>query len=138
MRGIRARAAACSSYHHISRSCNMLYAGWGMGAGAERHSGQVLERCPRSRSGTREAHMPSDQISINVICPECKSVGVLVWEKTKSDRVLVSVTRNFYERISKKAPYSIEIVCLGCEHRSLRADPAFGLRARIEGGRVPP
>ena len=49
--------------------------------------------------------MPSDQISINVICPKCKSVGVVVWEKTKSDRVLVSVTRNFYERISKKAPY---------------------------------
>jgi hypothetical protein len=63
--------------------------------------------------------MPSDhygpsQIPTNITCPKCKAVGVVVWEKIKGERVLVGVSNNFYERLSKNAPYEIELVCLGC------------------------
>ena len=54
------------------------------------------------------------QVSNNIICPKCMAVGVVVWELAGAEQSLVSVTRNFYERISKKAPFPIELVCDRC------------------------
>jgi hypothetical protein len=41
-------------------------------------------------------------------------MGVVVWEKDGNSRSLVSLSNGFYERISKKEPYPIEIVCREC------------------------
>jgi hypothetical protein len=54
------------------------------------------------------------EFSANIICPKCGTVGVAVWEKVGAERSLIRLTRNFYERLSKKDPFPIEIVCLGC------------------------
>lgn len=51
---------------------------------------------------------------VNVICPKCGAVGVVVWEDDKGGPTLVSLSKNFYERISKKRPYAIELVCDSC------------------------
>jgi len=50
----------------------------------------------------------------NIICPKCGAVGVVIWENENSDdRTLVSLSRNFYEKIPKKTPYPMELVCDG-------------------------
>lgn len=54
------------------------------------------------------------EISTNITCPKCNAVGVVVWETGGPERILVSLTRNFYERLSKKPPFQIELVCDGC------------------------
>ena len=52
---------------------------------------------------------------VNVICPKCGAVGVVLWEDENNEgRSLVSLSKNFYERISKKQPYPIELVCHSC------------------------
>jgi hypothetical protein len=83
------------------------------------HSGQLLQRCPRSRSQGWEARMSSHdpeppQVPTNITCPKCKAIGVVVWEMAGAERCLVSLTRNFHERISKIDPFPIELVCHGC------------------------
>jgi hypothetical protein len=54
------------------------------------------------------------QFSVHIICPKCAAVGVVVWERDAAQNSLVSLSRGFYERISKKHPYSIELVCHEC------------------------
>ena len=53
-------------------------------------------------------------VSINITCPKCRSIGVAVWELGGSEPSLISVSRNFYERISMKARFNIELVCDVC------------------------
>lgn len=60
-------------------------------------------------------HIQPGQYSFDIICPRCKERGVIVWENTGGERTLVSLTQEFYERISKKSPYSIELVCTNCD-----------------------
>ena len=59
---------------------------------------------------------PSRRIEPRIsFAPSAGAVGVVIWENENSDdRTLVSLSRNFYERIAKKNPYPIEIVCDGC------------------------
>jgi hypothetical protein len=54
------------------------------------------------------------EFSTNVTCPKCKSIGVADWEKIGAERSLIRLSRNFYERLSRKVPYPIEVVCLEC------------------------
>jgi hypothetical protein len=63
--------------------------------------------------------MPSDkselhQISTNIICPGCGAVGVIIWETIDGKRSLVRLSRIFYERLARKTPYPIELVCYDC------------------------
>ena len=63
--------------------------------------------------------MPSQQFDsqnrgVNVVCPKCGAVGVVVWEDDPRGPTLVSLSKNFYERLSKKKPYPIELVCDSC------------------------
>jgi len=51
-----------------------------------------------------------------VKCPRCGKTGCLVWDSAvrKKSRNLVQIDGDFYERMSKKPPYAIELVCEGC------------------------
>lgn len=61
----------------------------------------------------KSGHLPP-QYSMEMCCPKCRSRATLVWEKSGADRTLVRLTGQFYERLSSKAPYPIELVCLKC------------------------
>jgi hypothetical protein len=54
------------------------------------------------------------QFSINIICPKCGTVGVVVWESAAGQTSLVRLSNGFYERLAKKDPYPIELVCHDC------------------------
>jgi hypothetical protein len=54
------------------------------------------------------------QFTVNIICPKCSALGVVVWEKDGAQRSLVSLSKGFYERLSKEDPYPIELVCHEC------------------------
>jgi len=57
------------------------------------------------------------QFSVNITCPKCRAIGVVVWEKDGAHRSLVSLSNGFYERMSEKDPYPIELVCRECGTR---------------------
>lgn len=57
-----------------------------------------------SLGGTFSYH--SDKIH----CPKCNKRGQISWDGTQ----FIEVTGGFYERLSKKAPYPIELVCGDC------------------------
>jgi hypothetical protein len=53
--------------------------------------------------------------SDTIICPHCGRTGVIHWEEGKNaDRNLLAIEGAFYERLCKKAPHPIELVCAGC------------------------
>lgn len=60
-------------------------------------------------------NIQSKQLSFQIVCPRCREDGVIVWEDFDGEPSLVSLTRDFYERISKKSPYGIELVCTNCD-----------------------
>lgn len=51
-----------------------------------------------------------------IYCNHCGKHGRLYWENDPhaTRQVLVRIDGDFYERIRKKAPYPIELVCNGC------------------------
>jgi hypothetical protein len=53
-----------------------------------------------------------------VECPKCGKKGSIVWEDVpRPDGVakeLVRIDGDFFERIARKPPYPIELVCNGC------------------------
>jgi predicted RNA-binding Zn-ribbon protein involved in translation (DUF1610 family) len=52
---------------------------------------------------------------VNIICPKCGAIGVVLWENENNEgHTLVSLSKNFYERMANKKPYSIELVCDSC------------------------
>jgi DNA-directed RNA polymerase subunit RPC12/RpoP len=61
-----------------------------------------------------------DQFAAPIECPKCGQRGVVTWEKTAHGSVkgpeptLVNLSPEFYERVSKKVPYPIELVCNRC------------------------
>lgn len=62
-----------------------------------------------------------DQFTIDLKCHRCGQTGISTWEenarvsKDGSQTSLVSVSSGFYERLSKRAPHAIELVCHRCE-----------------------
>jgi hypothetical protein len=48
----------------------------------------------------------------------CGKVGSIVWENARSEkgaqRDFVKIDGDFYERLSKRPPYPIELVCNSC------------------------
>ena len=64
------------------------------------------------------------QSTVNITCRKCGQVGALVWERHKGNIALVSLSRGFYERISKKhRPFLIELVCEACGTIQPRMEP---------------
>jgi hypothetical protein len=51
-------------------------------------------------------------------CPGCGKDGMVEWEdmpdRSGVTRQLVKIVGDFYERLSKKPPYPIELVCKDC------------------------
>ena len=62
-----------------------------------------------------------DQITVAIQCPRCGQKGETVWEENHAissegpQTSLVSLSSGFYERINKRSPYQIELVCHRCE-----------------------
>jgi hypothetical protein len=61
-----------------------------------------------------------DQFSVLIECPKCGEKGVATWEENKHTSVsgpeptLIRLSSEFYERVSKRAPHVIELVCRKC------------------------
>jgi hypothetical protein len=51
-----------------------------------------------------------------VKCPRCGKTGCLFWEAEArgSIKELVRIDGGFYERLAKRRPHPIELVCQGC------------------------
>ena len=53
-----------------------------------------------------------------IICPKCGNRGSIAWDDIAAPdgdrKELIGITGGFYERLSKKAPYPIELVCNNC------------------------
>jgi hypothetical protein len=54
------------------------------------------------------------QSHIMILCPACGAVGQSVWEDEKGGPYLVNLSDGFYERLARRQPYDLEIVCKGC------------------------
>lgn len=63
-----------------------------------------------SRFGSYQSH------SNAFICPGCGNSGSVQWEGngTSDQKQMVGVKGDFFERLSKTAPYPIELVCNNC------------------------
>jgi hypothetical protein len=66
-------------------------------------------------------HPERDEFTVDLKCHRCGQTGVSTWEENTGvnrngrQTSLVSVSSGFYERLSKKSPHSIELVCHNCE-----------------------
>lgn len=50
-----------------------------------------------------------------VRCPKCSTTGTITWDASGGQTPqFISLTGEFFERISRKPPYPIELVCLRC------------------------
>ena len=54
--------------------------------------------------------------SNSLACPGCGASGALRWEETSGygDKQLIAIEGSFYERLAKKSPHAIELVCNSC------------------------
>ena len=63
---------------------------------------------------------PRNQFSSTITCPKCGQQGHEIWEDATQtshldpDPHLVARSGEFYERLAKKDPYPIEVVCGRC------------------------
>jgi hypothetical protein len=52
-----------------------------------------------------------------ISCLRCGKTAVIKWQDAASEdgsRELIAIEGGFYERLQRKKPYNIELVCLGC------------------------
>jgi hypothetical protein len=53
--------------------------------------------------------------SNSLCCPGCGASGALKWEDMPDGgKELMGIEGNFYERLAKRAPHAIELVCHAC------------------------
>lgn len=59
---------------------------------------------------------PRHEFEVAITCSGCGRTGRMTWEGTerRDHAELVGVPDGFYERVSRKAPYPIELVCAVC------------------------
>ena len=61
-------------------------------------------------------------------CPRCDNKGTVKWEVSDTlhndPGQMVHIQGPFYERISKRAPYPIELVCISC--KTVQSGPTPG------------
>lgn len=103
----------------------------------ERHPGQVLKRCPRSRSKLEAPMDPKfathadHQHSSSFFCRTCGCSGKIVWEDvsplSNSMPELVGIDGPFFERVSKKPPFQVELICQECGAVAATAFPSTSL-----------
>jgi hypothetical protein len=61
-----------------------------------------------------------DQFTTPIHCPKCGQEGNEIWEENSQagphgpESQFVKRSDGFYERLAKKAPYGIEVVCQCC------------------------
>ena len=64
---------------------------------------------------------PRSQFRVELACRRCGQTGVSVWEENAAvgtdgpQPILVSLSDGFYERLARKSPHAIELVCHRCE-----------------------
>ena len=53
-----------------------------------------------------------------IVCPKCGNCGVINWDYVPTPngpkKDFAGIVGDFYERLNKKPPYPIEIVCNSC------------------------
>ncbi len=71
-----------------------------------------------------------------IVCRHCGKSGTIIWDHvSRASEVtpeLVGIDDPFFERLSKKSPYPIELVCRECGGVALTAFPSTSLRCREE------
>ena len=76
------------------------------------------------------------QRSDQIVCRNCGRSGTVVWDDVTRLNVsapeLAGIDGPFFERLSKKAPYPIELVCRACGGVAMTAYPSTALRDRRE------
>jgi hypothetical protein len=81
---------------------------------------------------TYSVHQEADCI----VCFTCGKTGTMFWDQvsrsSKSTREMAGIDRPFFERLSRKAPYPIELICRNCGGVALTAFPSTSLRDRRE------
>jgi hypothetical protein len=59
------------------------------------------------------------KITSTIVCPKCGNCGVIKWAFVPSPdgpkKDFVGIVGEFYERISRKSPYPLEIACNSCQ-----------------------
>ena len=69
-----------------------------------------------------------------VVCRKCGQTGKIVWDGVSRLNAAVpepaGINGPFYERLSRKAPYPIELVCRSCGGVAVTAYPSTALHAR--------
>lgn len=74
--------------------------------------------------------------SYTVVCGRCGKPGVILWDEVSrlnvTSRELISIEGPFFERLSKKQPYPIEMVCRACGEVAATAFPSTSLHARVK------
>lgn len=61
-------------------------------------------------------HLPHFQHVDTVRCPHCGKTGSITWEDDPraGPPELIGIDGDFYERIARKTPYAIKLVCRSC------------------------
>jgi hypothetical protein len=85
-----------------------------------------------AKSGTTSIHHRSDTIT----CGKCGNPGKIVWDDISRlhhcEPELLGIEDPFFERLSEKSPYPIELVCRECGGVAVTAYPSTALHGRQE------
>ena len=69
-----------------------------------------------------------------IVCRKCGKTGNVVWDDISRRNVCASeqvgIDGPFFERLSKKPPYPIELVCRACGGVAITAYPSTSLHHR--------
>ena len=83
--------------------------------------------------GTRSIEHHSDSI----VCKNCGQSGTIIWDdlsrvNSAIPAELVGIDGPFFERLSRKPPYPIEMICRECGGVALTVFPSTVLHDRAE------
>ena len=75
--------------------------------------------------------------SDTVACNKCGKPGKIVWDdvsrlNNSTAPELAGIDGPFFERLSRKAPYPIELVCRACGGVAVTAFPSASLHDRVK------
>lgn len=69
-----------------------------------------------------------------VVCRKCGQAGSVIWDDVSrlntSTPEMTGIDGPFFERLGKKAPYPIELVCRACGGVAITAYPSTSLHER--------
>ena len=75
--------------------------------------------------------------SDSIICPNCGKRGKVVWDDVSrlgshAEPELLGIEGPFFERLGRKPPYPIELVCRECGSVAVTAYPSTSLHDKAE------